>query len=432
MYPAAPMALSRLSKCTFLLSTSHDGLDLVSRRLQISHACARYSLVQHEHEIRDIRTCVANTQNRSLQTSQLTSRSLFHAAKPFPPILIYLPPGPVMPSSIAEEENVISILRESSGATIARVNYRASSLHQYPTPYHDLLFGFDWIKENLLLDEFNRPYLSRMGVCGELMGGSLATMLALTENRLGESRIAAAAVNNPLVDWVFPDELPAVDPSELPEPNAPDETAFPADADIMATDLSPIARRRPKRAPKKAPLTSWQRCGDNQMIPTLTLSAERDVLFRKPEDYFDRFASPIHYFRSPHAQLIRPQADDKFASKQPDELIDIETQMDLNHYASVNNLPTAPEIPYLSRCRAYARHYPLVGTQVSLPAWSVTTGTKSPLSQVAYAGTTPAKRTCTRKWQQKRYGTIVRKALVSGLNKQMIRGNRMCKKWARG
>jgi acetyl esterase/lipase len=285
-----------------------------------------------------------------------------------------------MPSSIAEEENVISILRESSGATIARVNYRASSLHQYPTPYHDLLFGFDWIKENLLLDEFNRPYLSRMGVCGELMGGSLATMLALTENRLGESRIAAAAVNNPLVDWVFPDELPAVDPSELPEPNAPDETAFPADADIMATDLSPIARRRPKRAPKKAPLTSWQRCGDNQTIPTLTLSAERDVLFRKPEDYFDRFASPIHYFRSPHAQLIRPQADDKFASKQPDELIDIETQLDLNHYASVNNLPTAPEVPYLSRCRAYARHYPLVGTQVSLPAWSVTTGTESPLS----------------------------------------------------
>jgi hypothetical protein len=271
------------------------------------------------------------------------------------------------------------MLRESSGATIARVNYRASSLHPYPTPYHDLLFGFDWIKENLLRDEFNRPYLSRMGVCGELMGGSLATMLALTENRLGESRIAAAAVNNPLVDWVFPDELPVVDLAELPEPNAPDETAFPADADIMAADLPPTTRRRPKRAPKKTPLTSWQRYGDNQTIPAVTLSAERDVLFRKPEDYFDRFASPIHYFRSPHAQLIRPQADDMFASKQPDELIDIETQMDLDHYASVHNLPPVPEVPYLSRCRAYARHYPLVGTQVSLPAWNITTGAESPL-----------------------------------------------------
>jgi acetyl esterase/lipase len=295
------------------------------------------------------------------------------------PILIYIPPGPVMPSSSNEEELIISLLRDSSATTVARINYRASSLHQYPTPYHDLLFGFDWVKDNLLVDEFARPYLSRLGVCGELMGGSLATMLALTECRLGESRIAAVAVNNPLVDWVFPDELPAVDPSELPEPMAPDETAFPANADIMASGLSKTTRKRQKRAPKKFPETSWQRYGDNQIIPTLTLSAERDVLFRRPEDYFDRFASPIHYFRSPHAQLISPQQDDTYASRQPDELVDIETQMDLNHYASVHNLPSVPELSVLSRCRAYARNYPLVGTKVSLPAWDITTGAESPL-----------------------------------------------------
>lgn len=97
------------------------------------------------------------------------------------------------------------MLRETAAATIARINYRASSEFQFPTPFHDVLFGWDWIRENLLLDKFDRSYLARLGVCGELIGGSLATMLALTECRIGESRIAAAAVNNPIADWVFRD-----------------------------------------------------------------------------------------------------------------------------------------------------------------------------------------------------------------------------------
>jgi acetyl esterase/lipase len=293
----------------------------------------------------------------------------------------------VVPERGGEEERVISVLRETAAATIARINYRASPLHQYPTPFHDVLFGWDWIRENLLVDEFQRPYLARLGVCGELIGGSLAAMLALTECRLGESRVAAAAVNNPIADWVFPDELPVVDPSELPEPMAPDETAFPADEDIMGSlqvpEKKPRGRPR-KRSPKAPSLTAWQRYGENNIIPALTLSAERDVLFRRPQDYLDRFASPIHFFRSPHAQLLLPQQDDMFASRQPDEVLDIEAQMSLDHYNSVNHQASpAPEVPVLSRCRAYARNYPGAGTKLSLPSWTITTGTESPLSDQA-------------------------------------------------
>lgn len=290
----------------------------------------------------------------------------------------------MVPQSEDEEDRVISVLRETAAATIARINYRASSTDQYPTPFHDVLFGWDWIRENLLVDEFKRPYLARLGVCGELVGGSLATMLALTECRLGESRIAAAAVNNPIVDWAFPDELPVVDPSELPEPMAPDETSFPADEDIMGS-LQVVAEKKParkirKRSPKTPPLTAWQRYGDNKTIPTLTLSAERDILFRRPHDYLDRFASPIHFFRSPHAQLLFPQQDDMFASRQPDEVLDIEAQMSLHHYNSVNQQASpAPDLPVLSRCRAYARNYPGAGTKFGLPNWSITTGAESPL-----------------------------------------------------
>jgi len=306
--------------------------------------------------------------------------SIYHATAPSSPILIYLPSGPVLPHSVEEEERIISVLRETTSATIARINYRASPEHQYPTPFHDVLTGYDWIHNHLLRDETNQPYLARLGVCGQLVGGSLATMLGLTECRLGESRIFASAVNNPIADWVFPDEMPSIDPSELPEPHAPDETELLAEADPMDTrqtevpSPSPVTPKRPRR---KLPPTSWQLYGDNMTIPTLTLSAERDVLFRKPDHYFDRFASPMHFFRSPHAQMIQPEHEDMFASRQQIEPLDPDIQMSLDHYASMSQAP--PELPYLARCRAYARIYPPAGTNLALPHWHVTTGDESPL-----------------------------------------------------
>lgn len=317
------------------------------------------------------------------------SYSIFHASTPSSPILIYLPPGPVLPESAQEEERVISALHAASAATVARINYRASSAHPYPTPYHDVLFGYDWIKENMLRDEFGRSILGRLAVCGQLVGGSLATMLALTECRSGESRIVAAAINNPVTDWVFPDELPFMNPSELPEPMAADETTFPAEQDpadswnepkVEQTVLKPVSTRR-RRTAKPPPQTSWQAYGDNTIIPTLTLSAERDMLFRRPEHYFDRFASPIHFFRSPHAQLVLPLDDDVSASQQPDDTLDIETRLALNHFSTFNEtVKTPPIVPFLARCRAYARGYPQAGTKLALPRWHLTAGSHSPLS----------------------------------------------------
>jgi acetyl esterase/lipase len=314
---------------------------------------------------------------------------VFHAPTSKAPILLYLPPGPVVPESLDEEERVITTLKESSAATIVRINYRASSVHQYPTPCHDVLLGYDWVCEHLLIDEFNRPYLARLGVCGELVGGSLATMLALTECRVGENRIGAAAINNPIVDWVFPDELPVIQPEDLPEPQYGDETQLLADEDMAGSlaiqeavnNLQPERKRSRKHSSKPPPPTSWQAHGENAILPAWAMSERRDVLFRKPQDYFDRFASPLHYFRSPHAQLIFPQQDDIFASQQPDELLDIETQMALNHYATFeDSIKAPPAIPTLSRCRAYARSYPPAGNRLTLPIWNITTGLQSPLS----------------------------------------------------
>ncbi|KAF2029809.1 alpha/beta-hydrolase [Setomelanomma holmii] len=313
---------------------------------------------------------------------------VFHAEKSGSHVVIYLPPGPTLPSNPEEEDVLIATLNEHSEATIARINYRASTIHQYPTPIHDALAGYDWVRDTLLRDALQRPYLTRLGVCGELVGGSLGAMLALTECRSGETRVGAAAVNSPLVDWVFPDELPLVDPSDLPEPLSADETAFPAHEDLMSSAVqrlaSGLARKSRKRSVKAAPLTEWQRYSNNSVIPTSTLVAKRDALFRRPDDWFDRFASPIHFFRSPHAQMVLPQSNDVSASRQPDKMLDIEIQMSIDHYTDVGSqTPVSPELPTLTRCRSYARNYPLVGTKISLPAWHVSTGAENPLSDQA-------------------------------------------------
>ncbi|KAL5117311.1 hypothetical protein ACEQ8H_004756 [Pleosporales sp. CAS-2024a] len=309
---------------------------------------------------------------------------VFAASAPASPVIVYLPPGPLVPDRKAEEQRVIAALRDTAAATVARINYRASPEHGYPTPVHDVLFGWDWIRDNLLLDGLDRPYLARLGVCGELLGGSLATMLALTECRLGESRIAAAAVNNPIVDWVFPHDFPVVDAAELPEPMAPDETSFPAEHDTMElhpmlADKKPAPKPR-RRTRKTEPLPAWQQFGHNKTLPSSTLSAQRHVLFGKPQDYLDRFASPIHFFRSPHAQLLLPHYDNIFASQEPEDMLDMEAQMALEHYNSVHApTPSPPEVPVLSRCRSYARNYPVAGARLSLPEWTITAGMESPL-----------------------------------------------------
>jgi hypothetical protein len=255
-----------------------------------------------------------------------------------------------------------------------------------------------------------------MGVCGELVGASLATMLALTECQRGMSRIVAAAVNNPIVDWVFPDDLPTLPLSELPEPMRPEETQFPADQDLMTwwthedskpepehsqePEVAPTVPKPKKRAAKLPTPTSWQLNGDNEYMPTLTLSGERDVLFRKPEDYFDRFSSPIHFFRSPHGYLIYPQNDllraSSSPSEQPRDPFDFETRMAISHFESFDDPPTPPDVPILARCRSFARIYPPTGTSLILPQWQISTGTQSPLLDQATELTKVVRRSVTR------------------------------------
>ncbi|KAJ9667338.1 hypothetical protein H2201_002539 [Coniosporium apollinis] len=204
------------------------------------------------------------------------------------PIIIYLPPGPVLISSSASgtvpDASIASTLSSATSATVVQLNYRLSSAHQYPTPIHDVLIGYDWIVRHLAPSwvsrhgATNREKVLKIGVRGSLVGGSLATMLALTECRLGGSRIVAAAVSEPVVDWVFPSPARGV-------------------VDTDTEDDEPGPGLRKQRKAKLAP--SHVQHANSPVLPTSTLLAARDRFFRNQDAYLDPFASPLLFFRTP-------------------------------------------------------------------------------------------------------------------------------------
>jgi acetyl esterase/lipase len=226
------------------------------------------------------------------------------------------------------DERIIAALSASSNATIVRVNCRLGNGIQYPTPIHDVLSAYDWVQRELTLESARRGRMqrkiSRIGVCGQLIGGSLAAMLALTESRMGEHCVAAAALNNPIVDWLFP---------EIPHSNTT------AHEDDQA------------RKTKSSSFATFHR---SSPISSTALLTTRSSLFRRPAAYFDPFASPVLFFRSPAADVPSdPESD--LPSPSPDST-------------------AAPK-----RKRKVHRIFPPTYSTLRIPRMRVSLGTESPL-----------------------------------------------------
>ena len=117
---------------------------------------------------------------------------------------------------------------------------------------------------------------SRIGVCGELAGGSLAAMLALTEcfytpPELEPRGISALAVGNAILDWT------ALAPSDATQ-NAAQGGIF----------------RKIGGFPEGA---------NNESLSANGLCDIREAFFSKAERYFDPFASPLLFFRTPTSEV---------------------------------------------------------------------------------------------------------------------------------
>lgn len=263
-------------------------------------------------------------------------------------VLLYLPRGPWFANKDDETSNV-AIIRSELDSPLVKINYRLNSTHPFPTPLHDILAGYDWALANLLPKRgITRPGRSesvgRIAVCGELVGGGLATALAMTECRAGEPGIMAAAVSNPLVDWVD------------------------------------LGRAAPSVKAKKGGKKSRVVAVDQDDAAVKDLLMLRAQLFKRPQDYFDPFASPMLFFRSAGADVpppASPPLDDleRLSLLEREEVLKQASHGVARAQDTGTNESTGKAEEAI---RTYSRRYPSKSLGLRLPQFSVSTGSLQP------------------------------------------------------
>ena len=206
------------------------------------------------------------------------------------------------------------------------------------------LAGYDWVQKNLAQSynlygdlQSHDGSSTKLGVCGELIGGSLAAMLALTECYqtsllFGRQGSSAALLGNPIVDWTALFEVEAEN-----------------------RDVRPSSRRKLDQEP---PDSSSSTALNGMSIAGL--KEMRSTLFKKPEAYFDPFASPLLFFRTPSSEL-------------PDEPSPLSLT---GRYSELEAEEIAPEP---GKKRRSLRKYPPTGSNLTLPYLRLEAGKQNPL-----------------------------------------------------
>ena len=306
--------------------------------------------------------------------------SIHHAPRPTSntPIIIYLTgPGPVEPSTFPS----LPALALASNATVVCIHYRLSAEQSYPTPVHDVLAGFDWVQKhlarvNVQIDHAERSVeTANIGVCGELVSGSLATMLALTECRPTKGGVKAAAVGNAIVDWT---------------------SIFPACANGIPPAVSYREATTSANARRVAP--GWS---PNQHGPSLSndgLLHLRSRLFTRPEKYFDPFASPLLFFRTPGCDLVD----------------DIHARQAFDHFdgSSAEDSTTAHDASLApAKKRRSPRKYPLSGSGLRLPYMRFDAGIESSLLREQAEEMVDVLSKSANHWDDELYGALDREGV---------------------
>ncbi|KAI9808876.1 MAG: hypothetical protein M1827_007151 [Pycnora praestabilis] len=187
------------------------------------------------------------------------------------PIILYLPKGPITSTALNPfRSNPNEVLPSYSNATIVQINYRLSTSRKFPSPIHDVLAGFDWVVKHLLPIQQAQ---ARIGIYGGLIGGSLATALALTECHYPQTKrpsISALAAHDPILDWTG----------------------------LSSTATSRKLSSKLKATPGTAP----------EQEQTDALLAARNAFFSAPASYHDPFASPLLFFRTASTPLPASQS----------------------------------------------------------------------------------------------------------------------------
>ena len=249
------------------------------------------------------------------------------------PIIIYIPPGIIDET----QPSAASTLALGANATVARLEYRLSGAKPYPCAIHDVLAGYDWVKKHLVpgLSGEGRPDRSpathNIGICGQLLGGSLAAAVGLTECHTGKIGIGALAIGNATVDW-----------TQLgPPPNdaaGARVRAVEKGVDLLSQEMTRL---------------SLSDLEESAMDINAFLRL-RSSIFPKAALYYDPFASPLLFFRTPTYDLP-PRYMDMFNTEED------------------TDPPDDPQNPPQRKRRSY-RKYPLPGLKLQVPKMRIEYG----------------------------------------------------------
>ncbi|KAK4128550.1 hypothetical protein N657DRAFT_686064 [Parathielavia appendiculata] len=202
------------------------------------------------------------------------------------PLIIFIPPF----SQPAEQTPLPSCFQDYPTAVI---NYRWLALEgddrregplYWPTPLHDISFGYSWIKDNLGAGTDVSTTPRAAYVHGSYLGATLAAALALTESYVpvtGHSMtIRGLIAQNGIYNWTMflPDH-----PIHAPKPMIRRK---------KQGLLSQFLREHPER-----PTTV-----EEEGIFT-DLKHQMPALFSTPDNLFDPFASPCLFFHSPNVHV---------------------------------------------------------------------------------------------------------------------------------
>ncbi|KAK4232589.1 hypothetical protein QBC38DRAFT_494654 [Podospora fimiseda] len=279
----------------------------LSIRLKNKPSSRLFSAIAHENSVEHIRV-------RCKSSGDITVT--LHNINKYPsttPLMIYLPPFGSLSSKLTPQIALPLWLHEYPTAVI---NYRWQPIPltpeaeadqdnpslkphplSWPTPIHDILFGYTWLSENLVSPPFTEPPPSNSDsdlipppsipsrpayIYGSYLGATLATSLSLTESHSPKQtpslNIRGLIAYNGIYNWTtfLPDH-------PLNKPRG---------GNHRLRNYIPFAyrtRSHPFYPDHHSPPS-----------PAFTyLSTQLPLLFPSPSQLFDSFASPSLFFHTP-------------------------------------------------------------------------------------------------------------------------------------
>ena len=183
-------------------------------------------------------------------------------------------------------------------------------------------------------------------------------MLGLTECRKKIKTISAIAVNNPIIDWIFPENSNMAEQSQE------------SNKSVMKNER--LSQSRQSRMTKRS---SWSANANSSILSTEDLLRARSQRFEQKQLFADPFASPILFFRSSGLDYshMYPQSRSLSPSSSPGFLPNGNKKFSSEDDSST---PSAAPTTTITRRKA-ARVYPPTGSGLILPPIRIATGKSS-------------------------------------------------------